>query len=91
MSHIFKFCSDIPQTFHKFWREYAAFAVDDHTEGMILWNGVLIYSFVGQGIVYIGNGDDLCGKRDFRSPQAVRVTASIISLVMGVADFLADL
>ena len=62
---------DVGEAFQQKGIERAAFPVQDHPHGSLVGERLFVAALTGQGVVHIGQGDDLGGQRDPVALQAV--------------------
>lgn len=88
-SQFFKVLPCPLETVHDLRRKSAAFSCNDHLKSFVLWECLLIYSFMYQRIINIRNRHNLCRNRNFIPLKTVRITPSVIAFMMVAADFMA--
>ena len=70
---------DIGEAFQQKGIERAAFPVQDHPHGSLVGERLFVAALTGQGVVHIGQGDDLRADGDVIALEAVRVAPAICS------------
>ena len=71
---------DIGEAFQQKGIERAAFSVQDHPHGSLVGERLFVAALTGQGVVHIGQGDDLRADGDVIALEAVRVAPAIPAL-----------
>lgn len=88
--HFLKISPYFAEYLHQLRGKHAAFAVDNHTVCLVRRIGVLVASFVYQRIIHIRHGNKLGGNGNLLPFKTVRVSLSVIALMMVTADFITD-
>ena len=81
---------NISETFQKQGAEYAALVVADHLECLLVAERFFIAAFASEGVIHVGNRNDLSTDRDFVAFEAVGVTASVPALVVPAANVVGE-
>ena len=71
---------DVGEAFQQKGIERAAFPVQDHPHGGLVGERLFVAALTGQGVVHIGQGDDLRADGDVIALEAVRVAPAIPAL-----------
>ena len=71
---------EIGEAFQQKGIERAAFSVQDHPHGSLVGERLFVAALTGQGVVHIGQGDDLRADGDVIALEAVRVAPAIPAL-----------
>ena len=82
---------DIGEAFQQKGIERAAFPVQDHPHGSLVGERLFVAALTGQGVVHIGQGDDLRADGDVIALEAVRVAPAIPALMMPAGDVVGGL
>lgn len=82
---------DIGEAFQQKGIECAAFPVQDHPHGGLVGERLFVAALTGQGVVHIGQGDDLRADGDVIALEAVRVAPAIPALMVPAGDVVGGL
>ena len=82
---------DIGEAFQQKGIERAAFPVQDHPHGSLVGERLFVVALTGQGVVHIGQGDDLRADGDVIALEAVRVAPAIPALMVPAGDVVGGL
>ena len=82
---------DIGEAFQQKGIECAAFLVQDHPHGSLVGERLFVAALTGQGVVHIGQGDDLRADGDVIALEAVRVAPAIPALMVPAGDVVGGL
>ena len=82
---------DLGEAFQQKGIECAAFPVQDHPHGSLVGERLFVAALTGQGVVHIGQGDDLRADGDVIALEAVRVAPAIPALMVPAGDVVGGL
>lgn len=82
---------DIGEAFQQKGIERAAFPVQDHPHGGLVGERLFVAALTGQGVVHIGQGDNLRADGDVIALEAVRVAPAIPALMVPAGDVVGGL
>lgn len=82
---------DIGEAFQQKGIERTAFPVQDHPHGGLVGERLFVAALTGQGVVHIGQGDDLRADGDVIALEAVRVAPAIPALMVPAGDVVGGL
>ena len=82
---------DIGEAFQQKGIERAAFPVQDHPHGSLVGERLFVAALTGQGVIHIGQGDNLRADGDVIALEAVRVALAIPALMVPAGDVVGGL
>ena len=88
---VLELAGHVGEALHEQGVEGAALAAQDHLHRLLVGEGGLIDPLAGEGVVHVGEGDDLGGYRDLVALEAVGIAPAVVSLVVPAADVPGDL